>query len=230
MSKRCPGHCRDNLGTFVDTSEPGARRGRRHPVGHSLAHPRFQKRSRGHSPDTWGLKGPRYFRGWSVRNTTKLSTSESGFLEDENLNFVGAPGYPSKNRDIPPKVWFPWVSKDIPNFLAPTPSCGRPPPHPKISGPKSLGSGSFFFPDFLVHQSCSLCLFYPLSEDGNCLPTPYLVSPPSHYYTSQPQTFNERRWPVPHDAIERKENITSSVTHGSGFEFLESGTFEGVGR
>ena len=38
------------------------------------------------------------------------------------------------------------VLRDIPNFLAPTPSRGRPPPHPKISGPKSLGLGSFFLP------------------------------------------------------------------------------------
>ena len=44
-------------------------------------------------------------------------------------------------RDIPakiwPKVWFPWVSKDIPNLLAPALSSGRPTPHRKISGPKS---------------------------------------------------------------------------------------------
>ena len=33
-------------------------------------------------------------------------------------------------------------------FLAPTRSRGRPPPHQKISGPKSLGLGSFFLPDF----------------------------------------------------------------------------------
>ena len=39
------------------------------------------------------------------------------------------------------------VSRDISNFLAPTPSHGRPPPHPQISGPKSLGLGSFFVPD-----------------------------------------------------------------------------------
>ena len=35
------------------------------------------------------------------------------------------------------------VSRDMPNFLAPTPSCGRPPPRQKISGLKSLGLGSF---------------------------------------------------------------------------------------
>ena len=56
-------------------------------------------------------------------------------------NFSGTPGISRQ------KVWFPWVSKDIPNFLAPTPSRGSPPPHPKISGPKCLGLGSFFLPD-----------------------------------------------------------------------------------
>ena len=52
--------------------------------------------------------------------------------------FRAPPGHPGK---IPArkKVWFPWASRDIPNFSAPTPSCGRPPPHPKISRPKSLG-------------------------------------------------------------------------------------------
>ena len=46
------------------------------------------------------------------------------------------------------KVSFHWVSSFIPNFLAPTPSRGRPPPHQKTSGPKSLGLCSFFVPDF----------------------------------------------------------------------------------
>ena len=54
-------------------------------------------------------------------------------------------------RDIPAKILgcpaqkfgFPaWVFRDIP--FRPTPSHGRPPPHPKISGPKSLRLGSFF--------------------------------------------------------------------------------------
>ena len=55
----------------------------------------------------------------------------------------------AKSRDIPPKKFgFPgFLSKDKPNFLAPTPSRGRPPPHPKISGLESLDLGSFFFPD-----------------------------------------------------------------------------------
>ena len=42
-----------------------------------------------------------------------------------------------------PKVCFPWISRDTPNLLAPTPSRGRPPPHLKISGQKRLGLGSF---------------------------------------------------------------------------------------
>ena len=60
--------------------------------------------------------------------------------------FRASPEYPAQNPRISRrKVWFPWVSKDISNILAPTPSRGRPPPHRKISGPKSLGLGSFFF-------------------------------------------------------------------------------------
>ena len=46
------------------------------------------------------------------------------------------------------------VSRDISNFSAPTLSRGRPPPHRRISGPKSLGLGSFFF---LKKQ----CFMYP---------------------------------------------------------------------
>ena len=44
-------------------------------------------------------------------------------------------------EDIPAKIlqishqniWFPWVSRDIPNCLAPTPPRGRPPPYRKVS-------------------------------------------------------------------------------------------------
>ena len=65
------------------------------------------------------------------------------------LKFFGRP------RDIPPqnpgmsrqKVCFSWVSRDIPNFLAPTPSRGRSPPHPKISGTKKFGFGFLFLPE-----------------------------------------------------------------------------------
>ena len=35
------------------------------------------------------------------------------------------------------------VSRDIPSFSTPTNSRGRPPPHQRISGPKSLGLGFF---------------------------------------------------------------------------------------
>ena len=63
-------------------------------------------------------------------------------------NFSGASGISRQNPRISrQKSLIPWVSRDIPNFLAPTPSCGRPPPHQKISGLKSLGLGSFFVPD-----------------------------------------------------------------------------------
>ena len=39
--------------------------------------------------------------------------------------------------------------------MAPTPSCGRPLPHRKISGLKSLGLGSFFVPDYLPSETIS---------------------------------------------------------------------------
>ena len=42
-----------------------------------------------------------------------------------------------------PKPWFLWISRDVPNFLLPTHSRGRPPSHPKISGPKRHGWNSF---------------------------------------------------------------------------------------
>ena len=57
-------------------------------------------------------------------------------------------------RDIPAKgisrqkSLISLVSRDIPNLLAPTPSCGRPLPPQKTSGLKSLGLGPFFMPDF----------------------------------------------------------------------------------
>ena len=64
-------------------------------------------------------------------------------------NFSGTSGISQQNPGISrQKSLIPWVSRDIPNFLAPTPSRGRPPPHQKISGLKSLGLGSFFVPEW----------------------------------------------------------------------------------
>ena len=58
------------------------------------------------------------------------------------------PGYPAK------KVGFSLVLRDIPNLLAPPHSRGRPPPQPKISGPKSLGLCSFSLPEI---KRCGPC-------------------------------------------------------------------------
>ena len=44
-------------------------------------------------------------------------------------------------------VCFPWVSREIQNFLAATPSHGRPPPYQKTSRPKSFSLYSFFLPE-----------------------------------------------------------------------------------
>ena len=55
---------------------------------------------------------------------------------------------PAKSRDIPPKKFgFSGFRGTYRTFWPPPHSRGRPPPHPKISGPKSLGLGSFFLPD-----------------------------------------------------------------------------------
>ena len=63
-------------------------------------------------------------------------------------NFSGASGISRQNPRISrQKSLIPWASRDIPNFLAPTPSRGRPLPHQKISGLKSLGLCSFFVPE-----------------------------------------------------------------------------------
>ena len=62
----------------------------------------------------------------------------------------------AKSRDISwqnpgtshQKVCYSWVSRDIPSFLTPTPSRGRPPPQQKDIRLKSLGLCSFLFPWF----------------------------------------------------------------------------------
>ena len=74
-------------------------------------------------------------RGWELKPNIFFS------------NFWGASGISRQNPGISrQKSLIPWVSRNIPNFLAPTPSRGRPPPHQKISGLNSLGLGSFFVP------------------------------------------------------------------------------------
>ena len=69
-------------------------------------------------------------------------------------------GYPGKIPKISrQEVCFPWVSKDMPNFLTPPMSQwpiawhGRPPPHRKISRSTSLPLCSLFLPDLLLCHS-----------------------------------------------------------------------------
>ena len=91
------------------------------------------------------------------------------------LKLSGTPGISRQNPRISrQKVWFPWVSKDITElfFWPPPHSRGRPPPHPKISGPKSLGLGSFFFPEKeLLEPQCprtQTALWLPSSIHHHC--------------------------------------------------------------
>ena len=67
-------------------------------------------------------------------------------------NFLGAPGISRQNPGISrPKSLISLVSRDVSNFLAPPPvHVEDPEPHWKISGPKSLGLGSFFLPEWCV--------------------------------------------------------------------------------
>ena len=95
---------------------------------------------------------------WSGRRLLPGSAQRSGsMIRGQKLNtnfffsnFSGTAGISQQNPGISrQKSFISLVSRDIPNFLAPTPSRGRPLPKPKISGLKSLGLGSFFVPEWL---------------------------------------------------------------------------------
>ena len=97
---------------------------------------------------------PRHFFDTLAFFKTRVLTRACPFLinRERNLNpnfffsnFSGASGIFRQNPGISrQKSLIPWVSRDIPNFLAPALSRGKPPPHQRISGLKSLGLGSFF--------------------------------------------------------------------------------------
>ena len=73
------------------------------------------------------------------------------FLDFFSQTFRAPPGYPGKIPGYPAqKSLISLVSRDVSNFLAPTRSRGRPLPHWKISGPRSLGLGSFSVPEICV--------------------------------------------------------------------------------
>ena len=99
----------------------------------------------------WGDVADLGFRESSASAKKTLPT----YFSEQKLNtnfffskFSGAAGISRQNPGISrQKHLISLVSRDIPKFLAPTPSHGRPLPKRKISGPKSLGLGSFFVPD-----------------------------------------------------------------------------------
>ena len=74
-------------------------------------------------------------------------------------NFSGAAGIPQQNPGIShPKSSISLVSRGIPNFLAPTPSRGRPLPHRQKSELKSLGLGSFLEEANVQQLTCNIDL------------------------------------------------------------------------
>ena len=101
---------------------------------------------------TWWIFGGKFsvdFRqgNWALNlspKTSRRSSLQEKKLVNQNslwefhfLNSSGAPG----------KFFFPGVQGTYRSFLPPTPSRGRPPPHRKMSGPKSLSLWSFFLPE-----------------------------------------------------------------------------------
>ena len=77
------------------------------------------------------------------------------FFRERKLNtdffsqtFRAPPGYPCKIPGYPAKkIWFSWFRGTCRTFRPPPLRVKDPHPTPKISGPKSLGLGSFFLPD-----------------------------------------------------------------------------------
>ena len=91
--------------------------------------------------------------GPRISSLSRREDNAVSLLGDENSTqtfFLKLFGHPKNIPGISrQKVWLPWVSRDMLNCSAPTHSRGRPPLHPKISGPKSLGLASLFLPDLL---------------------------------------------------------------------------------
>ena len=109
------------------------------------------------------------------------------FLRERKLNtnlffsnFSGTSGISRQNPGIScQKSLFSLVLRAIPNFLAPTPSCGRPPPHRDISGLRSLGSCSFFVSDsssLISSSSPSSSSWFGLHSTPHAAWTHYLLS------------------------------------------------------
>ena len=105
---------------------------------------------------------PGFFPG-EVRRRPNLAHSSRKLLGAKNWtqtfffsNFSGTAGISRQNPGIShQKSLISLVSRDMPNFLAPTPSSGTPLPTRKISGLKSLGLGSFFVPE-IIYDTCGL--------------------------------------------------------------------------
>ena len=89
---------------------------------------------------------------WSTKSSRERKLNTNFFFS----NFSGAPGISRQNPRISRlKSLISLVSRDVSNFLAlaPARSRGRHLPHWKISGPKSLGLGSFSVPDHHVPEA-----------------------------------------------------------------------------
>ena len=133
----------------------------------SAPDPFFKASSRGQKSNTnfffsnFKSTGPKWSKMVQTTILVKMTLFRTGFYRERKLNtnfffsnFSGTAGISRQNPGISrPKSLISLVSRDIPNFLAPTRARGRPLPHWKISRLKSLGLCSFFVPDQKLHFS-----------------------------------------------------------------------------
>ena len=131
---------------------------------------------------TLGASSPKIHDSDCISRERKLNTN---FFFS---NFSGTPGMSRQNPRISrQKVWLPWVSKNIPNFLAPTLHVEAPHPTRRFPDQKvwvwvpfaSLNIASMIRSAQLPH--------YPLSHPSALCPSQSAVYPPSALYPSFPR-------------------------------------------
>ena len=99
--------------------------------------------------------------------------------------------YPSTNpRTSRQKIWFPWVSSDIPNFLAPTPTRGNPHPTGRYPYPKLEFVLLFLVRQTLVKFKGALSAgtfwsFRAIGQTCSCKPKNPVASQNAHSKTGQ---------------------------------------------
>ena len=94
--------------------------------------------------------------GRQVKSQSHSGNSSENSIRGHNFNAIVLllklfrhPGISQHKSWDRQKVWFPWVSSDMPNFLAPTPFTGKSPTPPEDIWTQSFSLCSFLLPDKL---------------------------------------------------------------------------------